>query len=347
MRARLPHKRLGLLLCLGIVMSLASVSGNAAAEKLVVGVRADAPPFSYRSKDFVSGESESPLRFQGRPRANGFDGYMVRVCDSVLQTLEDDYGADIEIESLVVNAQDRFEKLAQGEVHILCDPATIVRDRLEKAIASYPVYMSAVTYAAPDPPLAQDGCRSLVGLVSETTAADKGLREILKSGAWPRYRNEIQQALTQIGAGEESPPVAGESTADSCTRQVIKFYGTHDELAEDFCKRDTIYYVGDIEIVREKIADLKGCLEASRIAPAVFTDERYSIFAALPGDSGTEVPSKLILEFLAELSRQVHDESESLLVRVFMETNGRKYKASEKLQTFFWSLTGRFPGQTH
>lgn len=322
--------------CIGFVVSNTDVS----AEALVVGVRTDAPPFSYHENP---GSLNSPLI--GRPMTHGFDGYIVRICDAVLRELENTY--DVNIESRIVNAQNRFQEIEKGRIHILCDPATIVPDRLENTLASIPIYMSAITYAAPDPlPPGDlnDDCWSVVGLVSETTATE-GVRQILNRGSWPRFGPKIEKELKKVKLKPNTPLTEPHSGSQTCIQETIKRYKTHDELAKDFCQKYTLYYVGDIEIVRAKIEE-HGCLDGTIIASAVYTNERYSIFTALPKESGEEIPSDLILIFLAELSRQVFNESHSLIVKIFEDLYGDKsINASEKLRVFFWSLTGDFPGK--
>ncbi|MBO9402533.1 hypothetical protein J7412_17050 [Shimia sp. R9_3] len=104
-----------------------SVAKVHAQEKLVFGVRVDAPPFSYH--EAVS-EYLSDSSMPGAPRAHGFKGYMVDVCSSVIEALQNEGRIDTPVSTRVVNAGNRFDLLRDGEVHILCDPAAILQERL-------------------------------------------------------------------------------------------------------------------------------------------------------------------------------------------------------------------------
>lgn len=304
------------------------------AQTLVVGVRADAPPFSFHP------DPDAPPDGPGRPRDLGYAGFMVDLCERVLSVVTAEHG--LAVETALVDAGDRFDRLASGEVHVLCDPATILPDRLQGAMASVPVYMSAVTFAQPDSLPGTVECMTLVGYVGETTAAE-GARAVYDRGGWPRYGGRIEEALDAMAGGDPSPKTdAGDG---ACDRERVRRFETHTELAERFCAEEVLFYVGDVEIIRAAIERQDACAVDHTVRPAIYSDERYAIYTALPQEG---VPADALLLFLAELSRQVHgagaDATGSPLVRLYDDHRGTQ-EASEKLATFFWALTGSFPGQ--
>jgi ABC-type amino acid transport substrate-binding protein len=213
---------------------------------LNIGVRYDAPPFSYSDPRLIEAPAQRQRGADAAPSDGsdpGYRGYVVQICRSILADMPEQQGwTSDNVVFVEINAQNRFEMLRNAEIDILCDPATITRDRLARSdrplMASLPIYMSAVTFAAPRTPPLKDQCQSIVGVVSETTAFLPGLRRIIDAGNWPRHAAQVRKAL--ISANFDAPVLPD----SDCVEVVIKRYRTHDELAEDFCKGDTLYYVG-------------------------------------------------------------------------------------------------------
>ena len=90
---------------------------DAAAEKNVirVGVRADAEPFSY----------QKPSRADNRILPS-YSGYIVEICRTVLrQMATGEIFQEFNIVDVKVTAGNRYEKLANYEVDILCGPDSI------------------------------------------------------------------------------------------------------------------------------------------------------------------------------------------------------------------------------
>jgi len=295
----------------------------------------------------------------GTPRDHGFDGFVVDVCSAVLDGLRaGGQLGDVSVHTRIVNAGNRFELLRTGDVHILCDPATIMPDRLNAAPrgvsgtprrlnVSVPIYMSAVTFAQPrEMPGGATPCRTLVGAVGETTALPRGIDRILETRSFGRWSTQIGDAMNRLRVGDAPETIAGLTNDPTCPdAPAFKAFPTHDEIARAFCTQQILFYVGDIEIIRSMLAD-EECLERSAIAPATFTDERYGIYTALP-----EQPriASAILDFLAELSLQVHGTqtgpdggSQTLLDRAY-RASFPEFQPSQKLRAFFWSVTGSFP----
>lgn len=337
---------------LGTLLSLVILAGSgvmAWSDELVVGVRVDAPPFAFH-KDWAGSaqldpsSTEADQRLAGRPSENKFTGYVVTVCSQVLKSLEE---RGMEVFTRPVNARTRFLLLESEDIHVLCDPATVTRNRAARAIPSIPIYMSAITYARRAPLPALDECIPRVGFVSDTTAPH-GVREILLNNTEPRYWVDVAKALQASENGESSPLLMLGNNQVCDDVPVLKQYDDHRALADDFCAGKVIFYVGDVEIVRSWLS-LKDCIDSSVIAPAVYSNERYAIFFAKPSDS---TPNRAILEFQMELRSRITPSSDrtrtkvpekrSLLIEAFKGT--KKLTApSEVLRTFFWSVTGDFP----
>lgn len=350
-------RAIGLLtLCFG----LAGLDGTEARaqEALVFGVRADAPPFSYHlNPPHGLARAARP----GTPGDHGFGGFVVDLCNAVLDELAASGRlGEFAVQTRIVNAGNRFELLREGAVHILCDPATIMPERLrppsktaseapQRLNVSVPVYMSAVTFAQPrDLPGGEAPCRILVGAVGETTSVPRGIGRILEAGSFGRWTPQIEEAIRLLGKGEPAQVIAGRTGDETCPGSpAIRAFATHDDIAQAFCNDEVLYYVGDIEIIRSMIS-ARGCLRRSVIAPATFTDERYGIFTALP-DSARGAVATAILDFLAELSFQIYEKraaqdgtEQTLLDRTYRDTFP-DFQPSQKLRAFFWSVTGSMP----
>ncbi|MEO1732962.1 MAG: amino acid ABC transporter substrate-binding protein [Pseudomonadota bacterium] len=100
--------------------------------KLNMGFRTDAPPLSY-------------LDGTGAPA-----GYSLLVCGQVAQFIVNELKIEeLEIELIPVTAENRFEKVARGEVDILCGAATITLERRELVDFSIPTYVDGTAVMLP------------------------------------------------------------------------------------------------------------------------------------------------------------------------------------------------------
>lgn len=321
------------------ILSVVTATAADAEQVLRIGVREDARPFSHLSDQGQPGvDTPRP----GLPRSHGFTGYVVAICEAALEAGQRNrrsgFPAEMGFETVVVNAQNRFDALLDGRIDILCDPATITPRRLTDLMVSMPIYLSAVTYAEPREFPGELPCQNIVGVVSETTADMTGLRSIIAAGSWPRFGGRVSAALDQIGPeGNAGPRVLPDDP--ECGAEVIRYYGNHTDLARDFCAAETLFYVGDVEILQRQIRVREGCEARSRILPAVFTNERYAIYARRTSE--TPETAAAILTFMGELSELVYRRP-SLLLNEFAEHFDRG-TASEKLRAFYWGLLGDFP----
>lgn len=315
--------------------------------ELVVGVRVDAPPFAFHAKILEASDAVASWpteKSSGSLVDNGFSGYVVTICSNALRALAED---GVQIATRPVNAKNRFELLESGDIHVLCDPATVTRDRAKIAVPSAPIYLSAITYARKEPIPNLDTCKVRVGFVGETTAPH-GLRQIIETNTEPRYWEDVGTALQAL-ENEESSPMVQRSDGNVCEGSpIVKRYDDHQQLATDFCAGRTLFYIGDVEIVRSMLA-LQNCIDNSVIAPAIYSNERYAIFFAKPSDT---TPNKEILQFQmkfysrfspsSERTAKSTPEQRSILFEAFQGTR-ELTSPSKALRTFFWAVTGDYP----
>jgi polar amino acid transport system substrate-binding protein/glutamate/aspartate transport system substrate-binding protein len=109
--------------------------------RFVIGFRADAAPLSYIKDDNPG-------------------GYAPAVCLAVAARIGADLGlTDLDIEMLAVDTEDRFEKVAAGEVDLHCGAASITLSRLETVDFSAPIFVDGATVV-----LKKDGPETFAGL---------------------------------------------------------------------------------------------------------------------------------------------------------------------------------------
>lgn len=296
-----------------------------------VGVRTDAPPFSYH----VGRQLLGPERPSGPLGQQGFSGYMVFICDRVLETMIDrQFLNGAEIAPVDVTATDRFVALRAGpdapkQIDILCDPSTITRERLREFVASPPLYLSGIGFASqPRSKLGAGTCASRIGLVDSTTALYSGVVAILQGDEWISYRDELMRFI-------HNPAGFSISEEADCQRMPIATYADHNLLAEAFCRGEVQYYVGDMEIVNRSLEAYGNC--DFRKSSVTYTDDRYVIFQRVvePDEGGK---ARLMMEFSRTLSELILA-NPSLLDEAF-EANFPGYQASDKLRFFLWSMRG-------
>jgi polar amino acid transport system substrate-binding protein len=110
-------------------------------EKVMLGYRADAQPFSYRDD---SGNAT---------------GYSVALCQGIADGLKTDLGlANLSIEWVPVTIDDRFSAVQQGKVDLLCGADSETLSRRKEVSFSLPIYPSGIgaLLAADTPPELQE-----------------------------------------------------------------------------------------------------------------------------------------------------------------------------------------------
>lgn len=319
---------------------------------LRIGVRNSAMPFSYYSRTVEKEASSEPaantFAKSGPLRAEGFDGYMVYICDEVLkQLMIPGTGApalitanqieviDVDNEMIGKPRQDRFNLLGT-KIDMLCDPATISLERVRSYAVSPPLFLTGIGFLtrrdSVPPPV---GCRpngpALIGVVGTTNAATYGIQAIIDAGEWIKYRDLIVAALKGDTDQSKGCKAAGETEK---VGGIIWAGSTHAEVARQFCNGNIDYYVGDLEIILRHARAVPGCDPVP--SAQSFTNDRYAIFARI--DYENEWKALRIGRFFEVLNREIAT-SDSLLDRAYLAEFG-KATQSRKLELFFWSLRG-------
>lgn len=135
---------------LALLLALAAPPA-AAQDRVVIGFRADAPPFSAVP-----------------PGGSSFEGFLVDLCMGALGE------SGMEIESRLVTASDRFDLLdltpEEGGVDMLCDPMSISEERARQYLISPQVFATGVGFLRRGGPPPGDAARLRVGYLKGTTA---------------------------------------------------------------------------------------------------------------------------------------------------------------------------------
>ena len=106
--------------------------------QITLGFREDAAPLSYLADN--------------RPR-----GYAPSVCFELVNKIGGQLGLEeVDVVFLPVDTENRFDKVASGEIDILCGAATITLSRRERVDFSIPIYVDGTTVV-----LRKDGPQSL------------------------------------------------------------------------------------------------------------------------------------------------------------------------------------------
>ncbi len=125
--------------------------------ELRLGFRTDAAPLSYL------GDGDVPA------------GYTPKVCASVAELLAAEFSLpELKATFYPVDSANRFDKVADGEIDILCGAATITLSRLEKVNFSIPTYVDGTAVMLPtgaSPELSALAGKK-VGVRSATTTAE-------------------------------------------------------------------------------------------------------------------------------------------------------------------------------
>lgn len=272
---------------------------------IVVGVRADARPFSYRSA----------IRANERILA-GFGGYVVEVCRRVLsEMIVNGPFKGFEIEKRVVLTGERFGDLDARRVDMLCGPDSITLSRLFTYNASHPLFLSGVTYVS----VADENfprtryCSAVVGLVQGTTAETEGLRKIAERGDLQLYDSALERYLALLSVHDKNLPdatpeerlqqfasaldaqlpplsendrpgrdridpksVVTENCPNGFDAGPVVFYDSHRRGLEDLCDGKILFYVADVDIITKRLAAMPDCVTI--VHRETLTREVYGVF---------------------------------------------------------------------
>lgn len=121
-------------------------------KELKLGYRTDAAPLSYADSD-------------GRP-----SGYTPMVCAEIAQAIANILRMEeLDAVFLPVGTENRFDKVAKGEIDLLCGAATITLRRREIVDFSAPIYVDGVAIILP-----KDGPDTLDGFAGKTIGVRSG-----------------------------------------------------------------------------------------------------------------------------------------------------------------------------
>ena len=346
------------IICLAVVSPLAAQEAD-----LVIGVRDDAPPFSWRAPA-VEGVRDTPNAPSDVPD-EVFTGFMVNVCAAVIDAMR--YEERFTVRYEPVSAAERFPKLNAGEIDVLCDPATINAERLSQPHihVSPPVYLSGVGLVESSRRqwFAHWPCIGpIVGIVAGTTAQRAivlianqfGFGENFSPivAAYPTP-DEIELSEEDMGRLSRCEEVAEDSEIDLASLAsytnpnpaltdpnaavTVRSFANHNRLARALCTGQIYYSVGDLEIVGRALEQMRQEMPdcEARIISQPYTEERYGIFAHI--SPNMDRSDRLALAFLRQLSIEIHSGRNSVLVRSFTD-NFDRANISRSLDLFFWSV---------
>lgn len=330
---------------------------------LVIGVRESDDPFSYKS----ASRSNTPIM-------QGYSGYMVEICRRVITELvKDSYFDGYRVITEPVTAKERFSLLDTYSVDLLCGPDSITEERLESYNASHPVFLSGVALVsrpAKDFPRTKH-CEGIVGMVDGTTSAQAGLEKMAELDDIRRFKSAIVSFLAQHGwnvakkdrysfnfhianwldsDGNMGVPstdaISGYSPVESsnvitseCQNGFnsgpIVFYKNHDIGINAFCAGKTLFYLGDIDLLKSKFDSLPTCEKVFH--RTTLTREAYGIYFRKASSEYNEELAQhdamLYARFNNILLRKMQD-SESILDHEYKQQFGEQRKGSDLIRFF-------------
>lgn len=143
--------------------------------RFVIGMRTDAPPFSYIGPD-------------GKPA-----GFTLMLCEAVVRAVMEAEGLSaLDVQLVPVSAEERFEKVAAGEIDLLCGASTITLSRREIVDFSIPVFVDGASFMTVD-----GGPGSVAELAGQKIAVRAGTTA----------ERALSAAMAEMGAEVDIHPV--------------------------------------------------------------------------------------------------------------------------------------------
>jgi polar amino acid transport system substrate-binding protein/glutamate/aspartate transport system substrate-binding protein len=137
---------------------------------LKLGVREDAPPFSYR-----------------KPDSSEFVGYSVEICVQIGLRAQRQDKFD-KFTFVPVTSESRFEDLQNEKVDILCEASTVTLGRIHRYSQTLYTFLSGASFMYPYPIKQSDEQQKLrVGVLKKTTTTENLFHTI-----WPRMRLDLK-----------------------------------------------------------------------------------------------------------------------------------------------------------
>lgn len=183
------HTRRCFWLCLALmVLQIGGISAThaepAGSKILKLGVRSDAPPFSYKD-----------------PHTDNFKGFSVDLCRRIGTRAKRELGYD-DVTLLPLNSQERFERLENMEVDILCGASTVTLERLKSASASLYTFLSGASFMYARP-VGTDKDKPLrIGVLQKTTT-----KEHFEATIWPKLKKDLKKVGFRFSGLDEPKEV--------------------------------------------------------------------------------------------------------------------------------------------
>lgn len=156
-------------------------------ETLTVGARNDAVPFGFIDKN------------------EGWTGYSVDLLQLIHQRLEQELGKSIKLEMQPVTIDDRFEKVTDGSIDIVCGATTITQPRLQQVDFSLPFFVTGTQFLlklADVPDFSLNGTlRDVRVAYIPHTTTDEIIRQIFPLAQWQAVNNR-QQGILALKSGK-------------------------------------------------------------------------------------------------------------------------------------------------
>lgn len=310
--------------CSSLVLVVASVCHSASADllplfppvpeagmstsrgQIIVGVRSDARPFSYRT-----GARHEERLFPD------YGGYMIEICRRVLSDMTSSAGPfrDHTVVTRKVDAANRFTMLDSGGVDMLCGPDSITPNRLTSYNVSHPVFLSGLTWVTVRGESFPQHryCGPILGLLARTTAETVGLQVLADRNELFRFDQALEQYLNKVSKGGNlsrrtsmlsdmdaftarflgvprraarsektwvEPIDSGTIETDECPGGFdsgpIVHFSSHDAGLEALCDGEIFYYLGDRDILKSRVAGMPTC--DLDVKPKTMTKEAYGVF---------------------------------------------------------------------
>jgi polar amino acid transport system substrate-binding protein len=208
---------------------------------LKLGVRRDAPPFSFEDQ-----------------HTNDFKGYSVDLCKRIGIRAKNELGYD-DFKFVPVTSQSRFEQLEDIEdkkdkkVDILCGATTVTLGRLKSASASLYTFLSGASFMYARPENSDGKGKLRIGVLRKTTT-----KENFEATIWPTLKTDLQKLGFRF-SGFELKPMESHWQASS-------FF--HDKKID--------IYVADREILLA-LRKLAGAYDLN-VSTRYYTIEPYALF---------------------------------------------------------------------
>ena len=226
----------------------ATLERVAETKQLRIGHREDAPPFSFKAS---TGEVA---------------GYTIELCRRIADDLKAELGLDaIEIEYVAVEAGNRFQAIADGDIDLLCGSTTATLSRRELVSFSIPTFITGVSALM-------------------RGDAPQFLREVL-SGRRPSLppRKLVQQAFVDRKFGVRSDTTAEEwlqvHLSDLATNAEMIAVASHDEGLRLVQEGEIDAYFGDRAILVGLVSQ-SAAPQDFEIGERFFTFEPYALAMA-------------------------------------------------------------------